>query len=103
MSFVHIIHGAYMLYGAWRFRGEAERERREQEGQTDRDRQRQTERLESKRPRVNGDVRNSRLTQGSHVTSEVWEKRHSEGHVASAYVLCCVYAQIFFVALVHYT
>ena len=36
-------------------------------------------RLESKRQRVTGDVRNSRLTKGSHVTSEVQEKRHSEG------------------------
>ena len=65
-----------------------EREGREERGEVGdrdrdrdrrRDRQRQTDRLESKRPRVNGDVRNCRLTKGSHMTSEVWEKRHSEG------------------------
>ena len=41
-------------------------------------RQRHRDRLEPKRPRVNGDERNSRPTKCSHATSEVWEKRHSE-------------------------
>ena len=45
----------------------------------ERQRQRQRQRLESKRPRVNEDKRNSRLTKCSHATLEVWEKRHSEG------------------------
>ena len=40
--------------------------------------ERQGHRLESKRPRVNEDRRNSRLRKGSHANSEVWEKRHSE-------------------------
>ena len=38
---------------------------------TDTDTHRYRERLESKRPRINGDVRSSKLTKGSHVTSEV--------------------------------
>ena len=43
-------------------------------------RQRETHRhrLESKRPRVNEDKRNSRLRKCPHATSEVWEKRQSE-------------------------
>ena len=50
---------------------------RQTDRQTDRtDRQRQ--RLESKRPRVNGDRENNRLRKYSHAISEVWEKRHSE-------------------------
>ena len=47
--------------GAWTDRGT----------HTSTDRHRHRHRLESKCPRVNGDVRNSRLTRGSHVTSEV--------------------------------
>ena len=39
--------------------------------QTDRHRHRHRHRLESKRPRINGYVRSSKLTKGSHVTSEV--------------------------------
>ena len=58
-----------------------ERQWRHQGAWTDTDTDTSTDRhrLESKRPRINGDVRNSRLTKGSHATSEVWEKRHSEG------------------------
>ena len=46
--------------------------------ETQRHRHRERDRLESKRPRVNEDKRNSRLRKCSHATSEVWEKRHSE-------------------------
>ena len=51
---------------------------RERERERKRERHRERQRLESKRPRVNEDKRNSRLRKCSHATSEVWEKRHSE-------------------------
>ena len=44
---------------------------RQTDTDTDTDTDTHRHRLESKRPRVNGDVRNSRLTKGSHATSEV--------------------------------
>ena len=73
------------------------------------------QRLESKHPRTNRDVRSSKLTKGSHVTSEV-QKRDTQKalkdrsaimciflmNVVSAYVLCHVCAQIFFVVLGHF-
>ena len=46
--------------------------------QRQRHRHRHTQRLESKRPRVNEDKRNNRLGKCSHAISEVWEKSHSE-------------------------
>ena len=42
-------------------------------------RHRHRHRLEAKRQCVNADVRNSRPAKGSHATSEVWDKKHSQG------------------------
>ena len=78
---------------------------------THKDRHRQTHRLEAKRRRVNGDVRNSRrykrLTTrpqkcGKRDTQKALVDKSAIMYVVSAYVLCHVCAQIFFVVLAHY-
>ena len=76
----------------------------------EKERQRQRQRLESKRPRVNEDAKKYSLTKAQRLPQKC-EKRNTHMTLVdksaimnfiSAFVLCCVCAQIFFVAPAHY-